>query len=73
MDYTDRSRVTSKFKDKSRCILWASLGTTFFHGISIFTWENELISLRKMEITWENVVPKLALYVLGSSFKYMTT
>jgi hypothetical protein len=31
-----------------------SLGTPFSHGISIFPWENELISLGKMEIHWEN-------------------
>jgi hypothetical protein len=30
-----------------------SLGTAFSHGISIFPWENELISLGKMEIPWE--------------------
>jgi hypothetical protein len=39
----------------------ASFGTTFSHGISIFPWENKLISLDKMEIPWKNVVPKLAL------------
>jgi hypothetical protein len=37
------------------------LGTPFFQGISIFPWENELIYLGKMKITWENGVPKLAI------------
>jgi hypothetical protein len=41
--------------------LRASLGTPFFQGISIFPRENELISLGKMKIPWENEVPKLAL------------
>jgi hypothetical protein len=31
--------------------LSASLGTTISHGISIFTWENELISLGKIKIS----------------------
>jgi hypothetical protein len=30
------------------------LGTPFFQGISIFPSENELNSLGKMEIPWEN-------------------
>jgi hypothetical protein len=42
-------------------LLRASLGTLFSHGISIFPRENELISLGKLKIPWENVVPKLAL------------
>jgi hypothetical protein len=37
------------------------LGTPFSQENSIFPRENELISLRKMKIPWENVVPKLAL------------
>jgi hypothetical protein len=41
--------------------LRASLASTFFHGISNFPRENELISLRKMKNPWENEVPKLAL------------
>jgi hypothetical protein len=40
-----------------------SLGTIFSHRISIFPRENELISLGKIEIPWENVVPKLALTI----------
>jgi hypothetical protein len=39
----------------------ASLETLLYQGISIFPRENELISLVKMEIPWENKVPKLAL------------
>jgi hypothetical protein len=39
----------------------ASLGTPFSHGNYIFPRENELIFIGKMEIPWENVVPKLAL------------
>jgi hypothetical protein len=39
----------------------ASLGTIFSQGIPIFPRENELISLGKMKIPWENGVPKLAL------------
>jgi hypothetical protein len=45
----------------SRFTFRASLGTPFSHGISIFSRENELISLGKVKIPWENVVPKLAL------------
>jgi hypothetical protein len=41
--------------------LRASLRTTFLHWISIFLRENKLISLRKMEISWKNMVSKLAL------------
>jgi hypothetical protein len=42
--------------------LKASLGITFSQGISIFPKEISLFSLRKKkEISWENVVPKLAL------------
>jgi hypothetical protein len=41
--------------------LRASLGTPFSQGIPIFPRENELISLGKMKIPWENRVPKLAL------------
>jgi hypothetical protein len=41
----------------------ASLGTSIFQGISIFPWENELISLGKIEIPWEIGVPKLALNI----------
>jgi hypothetical protein len=43
------------------CLLRASLGTPFFQEISIFLWENELFSLGKMEIPWNNGVSKLAL------------
>jgi hypothetical protein len=32
----------------------ASLGTPFFQEIPIFLRKNELISLEKMEIPWEN-------------------
>jgi hypothetical protein len=39
----------------------ASLETPFFQGIYIFARKNKLISHRKMEIYWENGVPKLAL------------
>jgi hypothetical protein len=39
----------------------ASLGARFFQGILIFPRENELISLGKMKIHRDNVVPKLAL------------
>jgi hypothetical protein len=39
----------------------ASLETLLYQGISIFPRENELISLGKMEIPWENKVLKLAL------------
>jgi hypothetical protein len=45
----------------------ASLGTIFSQGIFIFPWENELISLGKMEIPWKNSVPKLARRGLFSS------
>jgi hypothetical protein len=38
-----------------------SLGTLISHGIFIFLRENELIYLRKMKISWEISVPKLAL------------
>jgi hypothetical protein len=41
--------------------LRVSLGIPIFQGISIFPWENELISLGKMKIPWEIGVPKLAL------------
>jgi hypothetical protein len=41
--------------------LGASLGTTISQGISIFPWQNELIFLGKIKISWEIVVPKLAL------------
>jgi hypothetical protein len=37
------------------------LGTLFSQGIPIFPRENELISLGKIEIPWENGVLKLAL------------
>jgi hypothetical protein len=49
--------------------LRASLGTSIFQGISIFPWENELISHEKIEITWEIGVPKLALSVVISTVK----
>jgi hypothetical protein len=39
----------------------ASLASPFFHGISNFLRENELISLGKMKNPWENEVSKLAL------------
>jgi hypothetical protein len=42
-------------------LLRASLGTLFSQWISIFTKENELISLGKMKIPRENGVTKLAL------------
>jgi hypothetical protein len=42
-------------------IFKASLETTISQGISILPWENELISLGKIEIPWEIVVSKLAL------------
>jgi hypothetical protein len=38
-----------------------SLGTPFFQGIPIFSREISLFSLGKIEISWENGVPKLAL------------
>jgi hypothetical protein len=41
--------------------LRASLGTSISQGFSIFPWENELISLGKIEIPWRIGVPKLAL------------
>jgi hypothetical protein len=41
--------------------LRASLGTTFFQGISILSREISLFSHGKIEIPCENVVPKLAL------------
>jgi hypothetical protein len=37
------------------------LATLFFHGISNFLRENELIFLGKMKNPWENMIPKLAL------------
>jgi hypothetical protein len=37
------------------------LGKSFSQRISIFLRENELISLGKMKIHWENEVPKLVL------------
>jgi hypothetical protein len=43
------------------CYLRASLETSISQRISIFSWENELILLRKIEIPLEIVVPKLAL------------
>jgi hypothetical protein len=39
----------------------ASLTSTFFHGISNFSRENELISFGKMKNTWRNEVSKLGL------------
>jgi hypothetical protein len=39
----------------------ASLGTIFSQVISIFPREISSFSLGKIEIQWENVVPKLAL------------
>jgi hypothetical protein len=44
--------------------LRASLGTTIFQRVFIFPWENKLISLGKIEIPWEIVVPKLAFKVV---------
>lgn len=44
--------------------LRASLGTTFSQGISILPKKISSFSLRKIEIPWENVVPKLALSVI---------
>jgi hypothetical protein len=44
--------------------LRASLTSTFFHGISNFPRENELISLGKMKNPWGNEVPKLALRLI---------
>jgi hypothetical protein len=41
--------------------LRASLGTQIFQEIFIFPREISLFSLRKIEIYWENGVPKLAL------------
>jgi hypothetical protein len=41
--------------------LRASLETTFFQGIFIFPREISLFSHGKIEIPWENEVPKLAL------------
>jgi hypothetical protein len=40
------------------------LGAQFFQEILIFPKENELISLEKMKISWENGVPKLTLIKL---------
>jgi hypothetical protein len=51
----------NKTKSNSKRLLRVSLGTTFSQGIPIFPRENELISLRKMKIPWENGVTKLAL------------
>lgn len=41
----------------------SSLGTSFFHVIPIFRKENELIFLKKIEIAWESIVPKLVLKI----------
>jgi hypothetical protein len=41
------------------------LGTSISQGFSIFPWENELISLGKIEIPWGIGVPKLALRILN--------
>jgi hypothetical protein len=38
-----------------------SLETPFYQGIPIFPRKNELVSLGKMKIPWENWVSKLAL------------
>jgi hypothetical protein len=50
--------------------LRASLGTTFSQGISIFTREISSFSLGKIEISWENVVPKLALKLHFTSLRH---
>jgi hypothetical protein len=42
----------------------ASLVSTFFHGISNFLRENELISFGKIKNTWRNEVPKLGGHIL---------
>jgi hypothetical protein len=42
-------------------LLGLDLETPFSQGIPIFPRENELISLGKMKIHWENGVPKLTL------------
>jgi hypothetical protein len=43
------------------CSVRASLGTPFSQGIYIFLREISSFSLGKIEISWENRVPKLAL------------
>jgi hypothetical protein len=44
-----------------KLLLRASLGTLISYGIFIFSKKNELIFFRKMKISWEISVPKLAL------------
>jgi hypothetical protein len=56
-------------KKNIRKTLRTSLGTQFSHGIFIFPRENELISLGKIEISWENRIPKLALNVRNITCK----
>jgi hypothetical protein len=58
---TSRRLLVLKFCMLVLILVRASLGTPFSKGIQIFPRENELISLGKMEISWENGVPKLAL------------
>jgi hypothetical protein len=53
--------VTKKnWRGLRRKFLRASLETSISQGISIFSWENELISNGKIEILWKIRVPKLA-------------
>jgi hypothetical protein len=47
--------------------LKASLETLFFHGIFIFSKENELFFLGKMKFPLENVVSKEALIILSAT------
>jgi hypothetical protein len=51
----------SGLKSSRTLTLRASLVTPFSMRFLFFRRENELISLGKMEITWRNVAPKLAL------------
>jgi hypothetical protein len=47
----------------------ASLGTPISRGISIFPWENELISLGKMKIPWKIGVFLLRMITRNSRLK----
>jgi hypothetical protein len=52
---------TCRDKQAEITIIRASLGTTFSQGIFTFPREISSFSLGKIEIPWENGVPKLAL------------
>jgi hypothetical protein len=60
--------VGKRLKTGPNLPLRASLGTTFSQGIFISPRKNKLISYGKIEIPWENGVPKLDLiYIKGAA------